>query len=121
MVSRCTATNAGGERCQAHPVRPSGFCYWHDPAVADERARKRREGGQNRSYRARLRKAVPEVMTPAELQHFLIAVMKATVAGKVDKGIANAVANLGRTVAGLYGPATWEERLAEIERGEGTA
>ena len=120
MVSRCAATNANGKPCEAQPVRPSGYCWWHCPDASEERDRKRREGGANRSNKRRAAKALPSAaMTPTELQTFLSVVMKGTAAGRLDKGIAHAVAALGRTIAGLYPVTEFEQRLADMERQDG--
>ncbi len=35
------------------PVGPSGYCWFHDPAIAEERAQKRQEGGQKTAPIAR--------------------------------------------------------------------
>ena len=117
--ARCSGTTKAGAPCQAPALPGARFCISHDPSRVTDLAQWRRKGGQASSHKARAAKALPAAaMTPVELQNFLIVVMRDTVAGTVDKGVANAVANLGRTVAALYGPATWEERLAELERGE---
>jgi hypothetical protein len=112
-------TNRDDFPCSATPG-PSGWCRWHDPALADERARWRREGGQARSNKARARKALPSAaMTPSELQAFLIVVMRGVLAGRVDKGVGNCIGNLSRSIAALYPVADFADRLAAIERRDG--
>ena len=56
MVRRCAAKTVSGSPCSATPVRPSGYCYWHDPDLAAERDEARRRGGRARSNQARARK-----------------------------------------------------------------
>ena len=120
MQAKCSGQTKSGEACKAPAQVGSRWCINHDPGKVADLAEWRRQGGRAKSNRARAAKALPAAaMTPVELQTFLIVVMKGAVAGRVEKGIANAVANLGRTIAALYGPATWEERLAELERDEG--
>src|SRR5688572_15560335 len=117
--ARCSGTTKAGAPCQATAPPGRAYCIAHDPERVTDLAEWRRKGGRASSNKARAAKALPAAaMTPVELQNFMIVVMKGTVAGKIDKGIANAAANLGRTIASLYGPATWEDRLAELERGD---
>ena len=44
----CRAKNEDGEPCRQLPVHDSEFCFWHDPAHADEAAEARRLGGLRR-------------------------------------------------------------------------
>ena len=118
-VSGCGARNASGTPCQAQPVRPSGYCYWHCPDVADERDRKRREGGRNRSNRERLKKALPaEPLTAEELHAYLGLVFRGLIGGKVDPPIATAAANVARTMVELQRASEFERRLDQLERSE---
>lgn len=45
---RCHAERASGDPCHAPPGRNSDFCFWHDPAKADEVADAQRLGGIRR-------------------------------------------------------------------------
>ena len=56
----CQAITAAGCPCSAQPVLSSGWCYWHDPGLADERERARRRGGANKSNQARVRRRLPD-------------------------------------------------------------
>lgn len=47
-MRRCKATNARGEPCGAPALHGSDWCFWHDPALAKERAAARRKAGKNR-------------------------------------------------------------------------
>lgn len=119
MLSRCLGTNRDGSPCSAAPLE-SGWCQWHDPALAKERDRWRREGGKARSNRARAAKSLPDgVMTPVELQGLLGVAIKGVQSGEMEAGPANAIANLARAYAGLFGPASFDERLAALEREDG--
>jgi len=48
LDTKCTFIKANGERCQAHKLRGSDFCYFHSPQVVVERAEARRRGGLSR-------------------------------------------------------------------------
>ncbi len=117
MIDRpCKGTNAAGQPCDAKPVRPSGWCYWHDPALEAERIEGRRKGGTARSNKARAKKALPaEALTLHEVQGLLSFTLKATLAGRIEPGVANAVANVARTMTTVAQAGEVEERLRELE------
>lgn len=48
---RCKATTRKGSPCQAWAVEGSRFCFWHDPARAQERRAARAKGGKARHGR----------------------------------------------------------------------
>ena len=97
MDNSCKATNREGEPCSAHPVRPSGYCMWHDPALETERAENRRRGGYARSNLARARKAVPlDALDADGIRGVIGQTVKGLMAGTIDPSVANAVANLCR-------------------------
>lgn len=45
---RCEGIVEGGERCRAQPMRDVPFCFWHNPATAQDAAEARRMGGVRR-------------------------------------------------------------------------
>ena len=45
VAGACGATKADGERCQL-PAQPNGYCWSHDPANAEQRARNASAGGK---------------------------------------------------------------------------
>ena len=125
VLSRCAGVNATGEPCQAQPVRPSGFCFWHDPDLAAERDRKRREGGRNKASRVRARKALPhEPLTVDELRAYVSVAFKSALTGKplveggekVDPALLNALSTAARTLTELARVSELEERLSRLER-----
>jgi hypothetical protein len=120
---RCQGTTREGKPCSAKALPDGSFCPWHDAGYAERRRGWSSEGGKARSNASRAKRAIPDgVMTALQLQGFLGCVIKDVVAGKTEAGVGNAVANLARAYAGLFGPATVEERLAALERDDrGTA
>ena len=120
MVSRCNGTNTAGGPCEAQPVRSSGFCYWHDPSLASERHANRRRGGSARSNAARAKKALPDtVLSPAEIQGMLGLALRDVLAGRLEPGVANAAASLGRALVQVREATEVEERLQALERAAG--
>lgn len=47
-MTRCKAQNAQGEPCRAQARPDSEYCFWHDPALAEQRDAARRKGGAHR-------------------------------------------------------------------------
>ena len=115
MDERCRATNAAGSPCSARPVLPSGYCYWHCPQVAAQRAEARRKGGKGKSNANRAKRQLPaEPMTAEELHAWLGVVFKRVVAGKMEPGVGTAAANIARAMTAVAGVADFEQQLAEM-------
>ncbi len=101
-------------------MRPSGWCYWHDPGLEDERTEGRRKGGAARSNRARQRKQLPaESLTLPEVQGLLSVALKGVLSGRIEPGIANASANVARAIAAVAQAGEMEERLRDLEEAAG--
>ena len=47
----CAGTKRNGERCTATVEPPQRYCWWHDPANADERRRAASKGGRAKPSR----------------------------------------------------------------------
>jgi hypothetical protein len=113
----CLGKNQSGEPCSAQPVRPSGYCYWHDPAVADDRHANNRRGGENRSREARARKLLAKGLQDlGDLQTVLMVALIDTLGGKLDPKVANAVANLAGKIKDLEVGVELEAQMAELQR-----
>jgi hypothetical protein len=116
MVGKCRATNAAGAPCSATPVRPSGWCWFHDPALTAERDAGRRKGGVERSNQARARKQYADgALAPIEVQGLIGTTLRAVLVGKVTPGQGQAVAALARAAMTVREASEVEERLAELE------
>ena len=118
--ARCKATTAAGSPCSAQPILDDGYCYWHSPAVAEERREARRRGGAHKSNQARARKHLPAgVLSTDELRGVLGMTIAKVLSGAVEPGVGSSVASLARayiavTEAGAV--ERIEERLGALER-----
>jgi hypothetical protein len=116
----CKARTANGSPCSATPVRADGYCYWHSPAVAAERDAARKRGGVNRSNAARAKKQLPAgVMTTDELRGLVGLTIRGVLAGKVEPGVGNSVANLSRAFVAITEAGELEVRLQALEAAAG--
>jgi hypothetical protein len=50
-MALCAGTKRNGERCTATVEPPQRYCWWHDPANADERRRAASRGGRGKPNR----------------------------------------------------------------------
>jgi hypothetical protein len=99
MANRCNATRRDGQPCAA-AARPSGYCFYHDPAFAEQRAQGRRLGGYARSNVARIHRN-----TPPELRGVLDQLMHAldeTYGGQLEPQVARAMATLSGAIVRMY-------------------
>lgn len=119
MPERCTGRNKDASSCNAQVWR-DGLCRWHHPDLEEQRAAERSLGGKARSNAARAAKRLPDgVMTTQELQGVLGTTIHDALAGRVEAGVANAVANLARAYVTVGEASTLERleaRLDELER-----
>jgi hypothetical protein len=51
LMAVCTGTKRDGTRCTASVEPPQRFCWWHDPANAEERRRSASRAGKSRPSR----------------------------------------------------------------------
>ncbi len=113
MDRRCKGANTAGEPCDAKPVRPSGWCYWHDPALEAERTAGRRQGGRQRAHTARAKKAMKGTgdVTPVLWQ-----ALTDLAAGTLEPARATAMASVARALLAVHEATELEDRIAALEQ-----
>lgn len=119
MVDQCQGKTSEGNPCGARPRPGRPWCAWHDPELANRRQEWSQRGGRARSNRARAAKQLPGVMTNDELLQFVGLSVKGVLSGRVEPGVANAVANLARAYVTVRESGAVEDlaqRLDELER-----
>lgn len=111
--NRCEAKRADGQPCRAQAL-PSGYCWAHDPRLADKRARARRQGGKNSAKVVRLRGLMPGRLVPAfqALEKSLTELHD----GALDPRVATAMAAVARAMCALAQTGELEERVRLLER-----
>ncbi len=115
MDAKCSTRNRAGAPCGAQAWR-DGLCRWHHLGLEVERATWRRTGGEQRSNKQRARRQLPDaVLTPAELQGFIGLALRGVLAGRIEPGVANAVATLARAAVAVREATEIETRLAALE------
>jgi hypothetical protein len=48
-MAKCKAKTKAGKPCQNRPMTDSAYCWFHNPAVSEQRAEARRKGGRSRA------------------------------------------------------------------------
>jgi hypothetical protein len=116
MVKRCAAKTVSGSPCSATPVRPSGYCYWHDPALSADREAARRRGGSARSNAARAKKELPAgVLNNDQLRGVLGLTIAKVLNGAVEPGVGSSVASLARAYVAVTEAGAVETLQAEVD------
>jgi hypothetical protein len=117
IAGKCRDVKADGSRCRANAQRSSDFCFFHDPATADEREAARIRGGQERSRKAAV---LPEdtpnapLTSAADITGLLAETINQVRRGQLDPHVSNAVGYL----AGILLKAKQqdvEQRVARLE------
>lgn len=117
MDAQCKALTKGGTPCTAQPVRPSGWCYWHDPALDQVRQENRRKGGAARSNKARAKRSYEkEQLTLGEVNGLLSITLKATINRQLEPGRASAIASVAKAMKDIAVAVEIEDRLTALER-----
>ena len=116
MVRRCAAKTVSGSPCSATPVRPSGYCYWHDPALSADREAARRRGGSARSNAARAKKELPAgVLSSDQLRGVLGLTIAKVLNGAVEPGVGSSVASLARAYVAVTEAGAVETLQAQVD------
>ena len=119
MATKCGSTNQAGQPCGAVPYR-DGWCRWHHPDLAEQRRAWSAKGGASRSNRARAAKALPaQAMSLEEVRGALSVALKGVLGGRLEPGVANAVAALGRALVTVTEASDLEKRIGELEAAAG--
>ena len=115
MANRCNATRRDGQPCVA-AAQPSGYCFFHDPALADARTAARQRGGRGKSHVARFQKKAPQ-----ELRDVLDQLMQAleeTYGGQLEPRVATAMATLCGAIVRIYELGELAVRVQALEERE---
>jgi hypothetical protein len=112
MANRCNETRRDGQLCMA-AARPSGYCFAHDPALAEARANARRRGGYGCSIAARLRKKLSPDLSDVLDQ--LLQALEETYGGQLEPRVAMAMAALCGAIVRIYQLSELAVRVQALE------
>ncbi len=114
---QCRYTKSDGNGCQANVQAGSEFCFFHDPALVEERATARSEGGRERTRKVLLAPNTPirELKTVTEVVQLLGETINQVRRGGIDLRVANCVGYLSGILLAALEKGQMEERLAALE------
>lgn len=120
MHDRCSSVNKDGTACSGRPLPGKDRCAWYDPQMQQRVAAGRVQGGKAKSNAARAKKQLPaEAMTLDEIRGALSVALKGVLTGRLEPGVGNAVAALGRALVTVTEASDLERRLSELELAAG--
>ena len=113
---KCAAQKADGTPCRG-TARPSGFCTFHDPALAQKRAEARRAGGRSRSRGPAVLPDAEDLPTKTigDVTVLLGRTLNDVRQGKIDAKIANAIGYLSSVLLRSLQDGELEARMAALE------
>jgi|SRR5215218_8737959 hypothetical protein len=119
-AGQCRAITQTGKPCSGTPRPGTGFCWFHDPALAAQRADGRRRGGHNSAKEQRARKALAGGFKDVQTaQAVMLQVLARLYRGDFDPGLAVAMASVARAIDALAkttAAAAMEEQLAAMRQ-----
>jgi hypothetical protein len=121
MAIACLHVKADGTPCRAPALAASQYCYFHDPAKAQERTAARRAGGRKRSQPAVvLAPDTPDLAlaSMADVASLLAVTINQTRRGELDPKVANCVGYLGSVLVKTLEQSDLERRIQMLEEAE---
>src|SRR5215203_3231872 len=113
MVDRqCAATKRDGTACHGPALGPTGFCWAHDPSVADRRREAARKGAIHGNQSRALKRKIPDLTNPSELAKFAAQVALGTLGGKITPDVSRATIYALALVRQTVETSALAERLA---------
>ena len=113
---QCRGTKADGTPCRANAMTGSEYCFFHDPAKAEEQEAARQAGGRVGKTTV-LSPDTPDA--PLSSMADVVALLGQTInqvrRGEVDPKVANAVGYLASALLRALEQGDIEKRLAELE------
>jgi len=114
---RCRHQPENGKQCKANAQTGTPYCFFHDPALDEERAAARRAGGIARSQKVLLPADLPikPLRTASEVVELLGDTINQVRRGELDLRVSNAVGYLSGILLSAIEKSSYEERLAALE------
>jgi hypothetical protein len=115
-MTTCSANRKDGSPC-AMQARASGYCFAHDPALAEKRRAAYSTGGSNKRTSRRLDKLTPASLRP--VLDKLFAALDGLEDGTLEPRVGSAMASVAGVIVRVYETSEMESRLKVLEAGQG--
>ncbi|HEY5124448.1 MAG TPA: hypothetical protein VIK14_12000 [Ignavibacteria bacterium] len=113
----CKAVKGNGETCGAKAMKESEFCYFHNPAVSEQRKESKRNGGKHKVIvinGSDMYKPV-KLETPKQVTRFYNKLVNEILSGEMDMRIATGIGYLLNGLLKSLEMSELTERLENIE------
>lgn len=114
---RCCHQPKNGVQCKANAQTGSPYCFFHDPALDEERAEARKAGGIARTRKVTLPTDLPvkPLRTAGDVAALLGETINQVRRGEIDLRISNAIGYLSGILLSAIEKGSFEARVAAIE------
>jgi len=114
---KCEFNKPDGTQCDAHAIKGSGFCFFHNPDISDEEKREAQtRGGQARGLTLATPLPVMNIKKIPDVTLFLIDTINRVRAGEMDVRIANSLGFLSDKLMRALELSDLEERFNKLEQ-----
>ena len=113
----CLHETKSGERCKAKAQTGAEYCFFHDPALSEERTAARKAGGVSRTQKVVLPTTTPAM--PLQTASDIVVLLGETInqvrLGELDLRVSNAIGYLSGILLSAMEKSSYEDRLAALE------
>jgi len=114
---KCEFIKTNGVKCEAHAIKGSEFCYFHNPDISDEEKREAQSNG-GKTKALTLKEPLPELVLaePADTVLLIADTISRVRAGKLDIRTANCLGFLSDKLLKAFEVSQLNSRVEIIER-----
>ena len=114
---KCEFIKDNGEKCEAHAIKDSEFCYFHNPDISDEEKREARSNG-GKTKALTLKEPLPALalVKPADTILLIADTIRRVRAGTLDIRTANCLGFLSDKLLKAFEVSKLNDRVKIIER-----
>ena len=117
FLRQCAHQTEGEKRCRARTQIGAEFCFFHDPALDEERAVARKAGGVARTQKLVMPADAPikTLRSASDVVELLGETINQVRRGELDLRISNAIGYLSGIILSAIEKSSYEDRLAALE------
>lgn len=114
---KCEFIKPDGQKCEAHAIKDSEFCYFHNPDISDEEKREAQSNG-GKTKALTLKEPLPElpIAKPEDAVMLVADTISRVRAGKLDIRTANCLGFLSDKLLKAFETSQLDDRLERLER-----
>lgn len=113
---KCSALKTDGSACGAVALPGSDFCFFHDPARAEERREAQAEGGRGNRMKT-LDSSIPDIQVEdcQDVVKLISVTINQVRKGELDPRIANTIGYLANVLIKAAEQGVLERRISDLE------